>query len=122
MTGPAVYILTAAGAIAGTYILHTGAVCAITAGLAAFLTVMYGIVMYIIRGAFAGGVAGVAPFIHSIEAGTTVGAAVFTTFQFQIENVGMRFRAVAVMTFCTAIIGDGATAINYFLVMSNSGV
>ena len=66
--------------------------------------------MYIIFGTLAGGVASVAPFIHCIEAGTAVGAAVFTAFQLQIENVGVGFRAVAVMTFCTAIIGDCATA------------
>ena len=110
MTGPAVYMLTATGAITGIYILHTGAVCAIAAGLAAFLTVMYRVIVDIIRRAFAGGVAGVAPFIHSIEAGTAVGAAVFTALQFQIENIGVGFRAVAVMTFCAAIIGNCATA------------
>ena len=72
VAGPAVYMLAAVGTITGIHILHTGAVCTIAAGLATFLTVMHRIVMYIIRGALAGGVAGVAPFIHSIEAGTAV--------------------------------------------------
>ena len=65
-------MLTADGAMAGADELYAGAVCAIAAGLAAVLAVMHRIVMYIIRGALAGGVAGVAPFIYSIEAGTVV--------------------------------------------------
>ena len=110
VAGASIHMLTANGAMAGADELYAGAVCAIAAGLATFLTVMHRIVMYIIRGALAGGVAGVAPFIHSIEAGTAVGATVFTAFQLQIENVGVRFGAVTVMTFCAAIIGGYATA------------
>jgi hypothetical protein len=110
MAGAAVYGFAAVGTMAGTDELNAGAVTAIAAGFTAFLTVVHGIFVYIILRTLAGVIAGVAPFIHRVEAGTAVAAAVFTTLQFQIENVGVGFRTVAVMTFCVAIIGHGATA------------
>ena len=72
MAGTAVYGFAAVGAMAGTDELNAGAVTAIAAGFTAFLAVMYGIFAYIILRTLAGGVAGIAPFIYSIEAGTVV--------------------------------------------------
>ena len=65
--------------------------------------------MYIILRALAGIIAGIAPFIHRIKAGTIVTATVGTTFQFQVHDIRMGFRAIAVMTVCAATVG-GITA------------
>ena len=72
MAGAAVYGFAAVGAMAGADELNAGAVTTITAGFAAVLAVVHRIFMYIILRTLAGGVAGIAPFIYSIEAGTVV--------------------------------------------------
>ena len=72
VAGASIHMLTADGAMAGADELYAGAVCAIAAGFAAVLAVVHRIFMYIILRTLAGGVAGIAPFIYSIEAGTVV--------------------------------------------------
>lgn len=104
MTGSAVYVFATAGAITGIHILHTGAVCTIAASLAATLAVMYRIFVDIIAGTLAGGIAGVAPFVYGIKTGTAVTTAVGTALQFQVHNIRMGLRSIAVMTVCTAVI------------------
>ena len=98
-------MLTANGAMAGADELYAGAVTAIAAGFTAFLAVMYGIFVYIILRTLAGGVAGVAPFIHRVEAGAVVAAATGTTFQRQVHDIRMGFRVITVMTVCDATVG-----------------
>ena len=109
VAGAAVYGFAAVGAMAGTDELNAGAVTAIAAGFTAFLAVMYGIFVYIILRTLAGVIAGVTPFIHCIEAGAVVAAATGTTFQRQVHDIRMGFRAITVMTVCAATVG-GITA------------
>lgn len=105
MAGAAVYMFATVGAMAGADELNAGAVTTITAGFAAFLTVVHGIFVYIILRTLAGVIAGVTPFIHCIEAGAVVAAATGTTFQLQVHDIRMGFRAIAVMTVCAATVG-----------------
>jgi hypothetical protein len=110
MTGSAFYVFATAGAITCIDKLDAGVTAAISAGLTATLTVMYRIFVDIIAGTLTGGIAGVAPFVYGIKTGTAVTTAVGTALQFQVHNIRMGLRSIAVMTVCTAVIFYGTAA------------
>ena len=80
MASPRFDLLAAVRASAIYHKLNTGAVSAVSAGFVASLAVPDWIGVNVVFWAFARRVASLSPFVHRIEARTTVRATVFATF------------------------------------------
>lgn len=117
MTCPRFDLLAAVRANAVDHKLNTGAVSAVSAELMASLAIPDRIGVNIVFRAFTRRVAPLSPFIHRIEARTTVGAAVFATFLLQLADVRMRFRPRAVVSAGAAGIGLCGCRITYHLLL-----
>ena len=97
-------MLAAVGTVAGNYELNASAISAVAAGGVASLAVVNRIGVDIVFRALARRIAALSPLINCIETRTIVGAAVFATFLFQLANVRVRFRSLAMMSGNTATI------------------
>ena len=104
MTSPRLYVLAAVRTITRRYKLYASPVTAVAALFTAGLTIINGVFMHVITRAFARCIAGVAPLIHCIEARTVALVTVRAAFHFKIEDIGVGFGTVAVMSRSAAFI------------------
>ena len=104
MAGPCRDLFAAVGAGTGNNELNASAVSAVAAGFVASLAVVNRIGVDIVFRALARRVATLPPLIDRIEALAVVRAAIFATFLFQLADVRMRFRSLAMMSGNTAAI------------------
>jgi hypothetical protein len=84
--------------------LLAGVVITVSVFLAAGLAILHRVFFCIVLRAFAWGVTGISPLVHSVKAGTAMGAAIRTTFNFKIQYKGMSFGTVTLMIWRTAAI------------------
>ena len=104
VAGPCRDLLPAVGAGAGNDELNASAVSAVAAGFMAGLAVINRIGVDIVFRALARRVATLSPLIDRIEARAVVRAAIFATFLFQLADVRVRFRSLAMVSGNTAAI------------------
>ena len=97
-------MFAAVGAVAGDNELNTSSVSAVATRFVASLAVVNRICVDVVFRALARRVASLSPLIDRIETRAAVGAAVFATFLFQLADVRVRFRSLAMVFGNTAAI------------------
>ena len=107
VTSPRLDPFTAARTVTSVYELNAGPVASVAAFLTAGLTVIHRVLVDVVFRTFARRVAGVAPFIYSVEARAVVFSAVGTAVLFEIENICVGFGSVTVMPGSSAVIRFG---------------